>query len=393
MILVVGALSLFCLFGFLSGCTLLFPPEPDFAVSSTEGYSPLVVAFTPLNNEAVVAYEWGFGDGEVSSDPAPTHIYREAGTYTISLTVQKVDGSTSRTIKEDLITVRTLQRKMFPARIYWIDYNTSRIMYGTRSGGESGVLIDDLRFPTALEVAGGSIYWADTATGAIMRAELDGTDRETLATGLHRPSSLAVDIAHGVLYCVTHPSDFYTVGDFEGTILRIRLDGTDMTVMTSFYANAAYYADEIAVDPESGRLYWTLVENQLVGPVDYEVKYGWTCSESIETADSAVATITTLKAEVCGPAGVAVDSIPAFAAERVYWSASSYAYGHVLSCKTDGTDTKILAHDLEHPTSIAVDRLEGKIYFASEEGIHRMNLDGTELETIFPGVRTFSIAL
>jgi len=43
--------------------------------------------------------------------------------------------------------------------------------------------------------------------------------------------------------------------------------------------------------------------------------------------------------------------------------------------------------------SIAVDRLEGKVYFASEEGIHRMNLDGTGLETVFPGAKALSIAL
>lgn len=392
-ILVVGTLTLAVFFGaaFLSSCTLLSSRDIDFDVSSTEGYSPFVVAFTSLNDESVTAYAWDFGDGEVSADPAPTHIYRAAGTYTVSLTAQKVDGRTSHVVKEGLITVEILQQKMSPARIYWIDYNTNRIMYGTRSGGESGVLIDDLRIATDVNAAGGFVYWTDSGTGAIMRANLDGTDREALATGLHRPSSLAVDTAHGLLFCVTHPSDLYTVGDFEGTILGVRLDGTDKTVFTSFYASAAYYADEIAVDPESGRFYWTLIENQLVGPMDCEPKYGYTCTESIQAVDASLTRISTLVGEVCGPAGVAVDDIPLFAAERVYWSSSKN--GRILSCKTDGTDRKVLASDLDYPTSIAVDRLEGKIYFSSEAGIHRMNLDGTGLETIFPGVRTFSIAL
>ena len=392
-VLVVGTLTLAVFLGavFLSSCTWLSSRDVDFEVSSTEGYSPFVVAFTPLNDESVTAYAWDFGDGEASLDPAPTHIYRAAGTYTVSLTAQKVDGSTSHVVKEGLITVEVLQQKLAPARIYWIDYNTHRIMYGTRSGGESGVLIDDLRLPNALAVGGGFVYWADSAEGAILRANLDGTDRIRLVTGLHRPSSLALDSAHAALYCVTHPADFYTIGDFEGTVLRVRLDRIEKAVLTTFSANAAYYADDIAVDPETGRLYWTVIENLLVGPTSDLPKSVWGCSESIQTADSYAETITTFKGEICRPGGIAVDAIPAFAAERVYWS--SLTRGRVLSCRTDGTDMTILAEDLEYPMSIAVDRLEGKVYFASEEGIHRMNLDGTGLETVFPGAKALSIAL
>jgi len=388
-----GALTagIFCSVVLLSSCTWLFPCDIDFGVSSTEGYSPLVVAFTPLNDESATAYAWDFGDGEVSTDRAPTHVYRAAGTYTVSLTVEIVDGRTGHIAKEGLITVDSLMQKGSTPRLYWIDRNSDRIMYGARSGSESGVLVDDLRIPTALAVGGGFVYWADSGEGTIVRAKIDGTDRIRLATGLHRPSSLALDTAHAALYCVTHPADLYTIGDFEGTVLRVRLDRFEKTVLTTFTANAAYYADEIAVDPEAGRLFWTVIENALVGPVDYEVKYGYTCTESIETADLYVETITTFRAQVCSPGGVAVDAVPAFAAERVYWTSSTN--GRVLSCKTDGTDTKILASDLDYPTSIAVDRLEGKIYFASEDGIHRMNLDGTEQELIFPGVRTFTIAL
>ena len=392
-VLVVGTLTLAVFLGaaFLSSCTWLPSRGVDFEVSSTEGYSPFIVAFTPLNEESVTVYAWDFGDGEVSLDPAPTHVYRAAGTYTVSLTAQKVDGRTSHVVKEGLITVEILQQKMSPARIYWIDYNTSRIMYGTRSGSESGVLIDDLRLPTAIAIGGGFVYWADSAEGAILRANLDGTDRITLVTGLHRPSSLALDSAHAALYCVTRPADFYTVGDFDGTVLRVRLDRIDKAVLTTFYANAAYYADDIAVDPESGRLYWTVIENLLVGPMSDLPKSIWGCSESIQTADSYANTITTFKGEICRPGGIAVDAIPAFAAERVYWSSSTR--GRVLCCRTDGTDTTILADDLEYPMSIAVDRLEGKVYFSTDAGIGRMNLDGTRLETIFPGAKVLSIAL
>jgi PKD repeat protein len=388
--LVAGAVAL-GLGALLAGCTWFTPLTVDFSVSSTEGYRPMVVAFTPLHNESVTSYAWEFGDGETSSDPAPTHVYRDAGTYSVTLTVEENDGTTCRVVKDDLITVGVLWQKAAPARIYWSDYNTGQIMVGDRTGGEASVLVSDIGVLTGVAVGGGYVYWADAGGGKIMRARLDGTDRITLATGLHRPGSLSLDTAHAALYCVTSPSDYYTVGAFEGSILRVRLDRFQTSVVRTFSANAAYYADEIAVDPETGRLYWTVIENQLVGPVSYDVRSAWSCHERIETADAYGNVVTTFKDGLCRPAGVAVDSVPAFAAERVYWT--SWTNGRVLSCKIDGTDTKILADDLEYPTSVAVDRLEGKLYVASEEGIHRMNLDGTGRELIFPGVRTFSIAL
>jgi PKD repeat protein len=43
----------------------------------------------------IVSYSWDFGDGQSSSDPDPTHIYQNAGSYTVSLTVS--DGSNQAT--------------------------------------------------------------------------------------------------------------------------------------------------------------------------------------------------------------------------------------------------------------------------------------------------------
>lgn len=388
--LVAGTLAL-CVGALLTGCAWWSPQTVDFTVSSTEGYRPMVVAFTPLQNESVTSYAWEFGDGETSSDPAPTHVYREEGTYTVALTVEKTDGRICRIVKDDLVTVGTLHLKAAPARVYWIDYNTNQIMVGERTGANASALVSGIRIPTAIAVGGGYIYWADSASGTVARAKVDGTDQVTLASGLHRPSSLSLDTAHAALYCVTSPSDYYTVGAFEGSVLRIRLDRFQTSVLATFPINAAYYANQIAVDPETGWLYWTVIENQLVGPLSYDVRSTPSCSEWIATAGAYANAVTTFKDGICRPAGVAVDSVPGFPAERVYWT--SWTNGRLLSCKVDSTDTKILADGLKYPTSIAVDRLEGKIYFASDEGIHRMNLDGTGRELIYPGVRTLTIAL
>lgn len=55
--------------------------------------------FTPY------AYEWDFGDGNTSTNSHPTHAYRSAGTYTVSLKVTDDRGNTDSEVRKDYITV------------------------------------------------------------------------------------------------------------------------------------------------------------------------------------------------------------------------------------------------------------------------------------------------
>jgi S-layer protein (TIGR01567 family) len=60
-------------------------PIADFSTSVTGGYAPLSVSFTDLSQN-VTSWSWDFGDGVTSTEQNPTHVYSEAGTYTIKLT-------------------------------------------------------------------------------------------------------------------------------------------------------------------------------------------------------------------------------------------------------------------------------------------------------------------
>ena len=51
------------------------------------------------------SYEWDFGDGDISTDEAPTHAYRVDGSYTVSLTVTDDRGNTATETRENYITV------------------------------------------------------------------------------------------------------------------------------------------------------------------------------------------------------------------------------------------------------------------------------------------------
>ncbi|MCK4300148.1 MAG: PKD domain-containing protein, partial [Planctomycetes bacterium] len=79
-------------------------PVADFSATPTSGLAPLTVAFTDLSENDPDTWEWNFGHGDPSSDPNPTHVYNDPGTYTVTLTVSNVGGEDTET-KENYITV------------------------------------------------------------------------------------------------------------------------------------------------------------------------------------------------------------------------------------------------------------------------------------------------
>ncbi|MBM3230946.1 PKD domain-containing protein [Candidatus Peregrinibacteria bacterium] len=81
----------------------------NFDMKPTQGVAPLTVKFdateTYIPNEEITGFQWTFGDGEDQSQILESarvdHVFTKAGTYTVTLTVFSVAGtskSTSRTI-------------------------------------------------------------------------------------------------------------------------------------------------------------------------------------------------------------------------------------------------------------------------------------------------------
>ncbi len=104
-------------------------PEAKITASVTEGVPPLTVRFS-LAGQAVGSAErpqrgsgggarthWDFGDGTVSDDPAPTHVFPQPGLYTATLTVTSADGGSARSfvqIAVDRNTGEPIVRAGFP---------------------------------------------------------------------------------------------------------------------------------------------------------------------------------------------------------------------------------------------------------------------------------------
>jgi len=70
-------------------------PIANFEGSPRVGAAPLTVDFTDLS-PAATSWSWDFGDGDVSSDQNPQHIYANPGLYNVSLEVTDPNGTNTK---------------------------------------------------------------------------------------------------------------------------------------------------------------------------------------------------------------------------------------------------------------------------------------------------------
>jgi PKD repeat protein len=78
--------------------------QAAFDASPVTGKTPLQVTFTNRSTGDIQNWQWDFGDGNSSVAENPTHEYRAAGQYTVSLTVSGLGGSNTA-VRTALITV------------------------------------------------------------------------------------------------------------------------------------------------------------------------------------------------------------------------------------------------------------------------------------------------
>ncbi|MCX6701072.1 MAG: PKD domain-containing protein [Methanomicrobiales archaeon] len=77
-----------------------------FDGSPRSGTAPLTVVFTDATVGSPVAWRWDFGDKKTDTSQNAIHTYTEAGTYTVTLTVNS--SGAGKTIKKvDFVTVRS----------------------------------------------------------------------------------------------------------------------------------------------------------------------------------------------------------------------------------------------------------------------------------------------
>ena len=68
-------------------------PVADFTVNSEVGDAPFLIQCTDLSENSPTVWSWDFGDGQLSCQQSPSHIYEVPGTYDLVLTVSNSAGS------------------------------------------------------------------------------------------------------------------------------------------------------------------------------------------------------------------------------------------------------------------------------------------------------------
>lgn len=99
-------------------------PIPHYSVNKTNGPSPLAVQFTDESTGIPGEWNWDFGDGGISGEQNPVHVYDNPGIYQVSLVVSNRYGNATLT-KEQLITVKDgiYQTALLPSEGIRINYS------------------------------------------------------------------------------------------------------------------------------------------------------------------------------------------------------------------------------------------------------------------------------
>ena len=113
----------------------------SFMADRTIGAAPHNVNFNDLSSGSPNSWHWNFGDGEISNEQNPSHIYQESGVYTVSLEITN-DENTNLFIYENYIKVTDILVEDFESGIpdNWLisNANNDNVTWALFSEASSG---------------------------------------------------------------------------------------------------------------------------------------------------------------------------------------------------------------------------------------------------------------
>ena len=109
------------------------PPEVDFTSSVTSGNSPFLVEFFDASLHFPQSWKWDFGDGTISNEQNPHHIYSYPGEYSVKLTATNELGSTTF---ERMAYIVTSSCPYYPAKVGGFENQTLQGAYDVAEDGE-----------------------------------------------------------------------------------------------------------------------------------------------------------------------------------------------------------------------------------------------------------------
>lgn len=359
-----------------AGCTLLAPAQPtlEFEASSVDGTTPFVVLFTPTADVSFTSFEWNFGDGATSTERQPVHIYRAAGSYTVTVTASSAAGETIAARKADYVLVADGAAEA--GDLYWVAV-TGQLFRAVTDGTAYGPAGLNVPASSVLAIDDAFLYWGVEPTGMLYSAPIGGTQPHVILKGIRGLGGVAVDSAAAKIYWTTRPASAGCCGRrYDGTVKRANVDGSGVETMASFVPDATHMPNHIALDPVSRTLYWEMVPNPWSArPLPSD------CLGEVWSAELDDFQAEKLLDGICPSNGMALDTLDVVGAQNVYLSLDS---GAILRCSLDDpTDREVIVEGIDDLLSLGVDRLRDKAYFISAAGIERIRLDGAERRVLY----------
>ncbi|MBP1927943.1 PKD repeat protein [Methanolinea mesophila] len=127
-------------------------PVAAFTANTTAGMSPLAVQFLDQSTGDPTNWTWSFGDGGMSTDQNPVHVYTQAGTYSVQLIASNPSGMSTET-KNRYINVQEGLQAAFtyttsnpdntaPLSVAFTDTSTDRPLRWTWQFGDGYISTD-----------------------------------------------------------------------------------------------------------------------------------------------------------------------------------------------------------------------------------------------------------
>ncbi len=262
------------------------------------------------------------------------------GKNTVLVTAKKIQSSVT-------FTVHATGPPM-----YWVDAKAGTLHRSV--GNTVETLVPNVRNATSLAVdaAGDKFYWTErvgSRTGKVQRADLDGSNVQLVKDLTSVPLDIAIDTTNRKLYLT----------NAWGKIQRMNFDGS------GFAPNLIIGLDSpegIAVAAVDGKLYWTEQTGDRTGKV--------------QCADLDGSNVQLVKDLTSVPLDIAIDTTN----RKLYLT---NAWGKIQRMNFDGSGfAPNLITGLDSPEGIAVDAVNGKLYWAEEGGIGCASLIGENLQNI-----------
>ena len=267
-------------------------------------------------------------------------------------------------------------------KVYWIDWGTGIQRADLDGSNVEEIVTLETGYPQgmgiALDVGEGRVYWTAWSHPAIRQADLNGSNAENLLTTVGRPLFLALDAVGGKMYWSVF--DQVGFGTDASAIYRADLDGSNVETVVGAKAGSR----EFILDVDGGKIYWQRLD---IHPT-YEGATDFILRADLE-GSNVEEVVAALSAERVHPGPLDIGG------DKMYWVGG----GTIYRTELDGTNTVALVTGVGPLWKFALDLAGGKMYWMEDNdpvgreskhirgAIRRADLDGSNVQDLQGGIR------